>query len=166
MSPRRSLHRAACSRFGWSGRSCARWLNARRSARSTRDIKGASPWLLRMRGSREQYQRKVGHLSLIEDIQAAQGRISGETIRTPLVLSAAASDRARMSGLSKVGEPSANGFFQSARCAQHRYESNSRRTRAGFDLRQLGKSRPWIGLCGKAFWSPLCRGSSREPKSC
>ena len=30
----------------------------------------------------------------IEDVQAAQGRISGEIIRTPLVLSAAASDRA------------------------------------------------------------------------
>ena len=52
------------------------------------------PWLPRMRGVHVRVSEQSSTSVSIEDIQAAQGRISAETIRTPLVLSAAASDRA------------------------------------------------------------------------
>jgi threonine dehydratase len=48
----------------------------------------------------------------IEDIQAAQGRISAEAIRTPLVLSAAASDRARCPVYLKLENLQRTGSFK------------------------------------------------------
>ena len=90
----------------------------------------------------------------VEDIQAAQGPISGETIRTPLVLSAAVSDRAGCPVHLKLENLQRTGSFK-VRGALNTVMSLAPETRAQYDLRQLGKSRPWIGLCGKAFWSPL-----------
>jgi threonine dehydratase len=48
----------------------------------------------------------------VEDIKAAQGRISAETIRTPLVLSAAASDRVRCPVYLKLENLQRTGSFK------------------------------------------------------
>src|SRR6266850_2656634 len=48
----------------------------------------------------------------VEDIHVAQGRISAETIRTPLVLSAAASDRARCRVYLKLENLQRTGSFK------------------------------------------------------